>query len=238
VTRPALSLIESIAELRIHLQGEPRKLARLQALQRWQVRRLEQTYADYFARPRYRDAISFFTHDLYGPHDYAQRDRDLKTVLAPWQRILPARALHAVTTALELESLTIELDLSLLDALAEREVDTKSYALAYRGAGRQAERRRQIELIVACGQALDALAAHPWVHRALRLAKTPARLAGVLVLHEFLERGFDAFAKMGSATELLNAIDQRETAIMENLMRERPDPFRVTGPGDNVAASA
>jgi hypothetical protein len=227
VTHPALSLIESIAKTRAQLQLEPLKLARLQSLQRWQVQRLQRTYADYYELPRYHDAVEFFVHDLYGPHDYAQRDRDIQRVLEPWQRILPMRAMQAVSTALELESLTQRFDLAVLDALGERAINPESYAHAYRLADGLDDRKRQIALIVDCGKALDALITNPWVRRALRLAKIPARLADVSVLHEFLEHGYEAFAKMGGARELLSAIERRETTIVNNLLAGRADPFNV-----------
>jgi hypothetical protein len=227
VTHPALSLVNSIAETRAQLEREPLKLARLQSLQRWQVQRLQRTYMDYYELPRYRDAIEFFVHDLYGPHDYAQRDRDIQRVIEPWQRILPMRAMQAVATALSVESLTQQLDLAMLDALGERAINQESYAHAYRFVNRRQDRERQIALIVDCGKALDALIANPWVRRALRLAKIPARLANVSVLHEFLERGYEAFEKMGGARELLGVIELRETTIMHNLLVGSADPFSV-----------
>jgi hypothetical protein len=224
MTHPVLSLIESIAQTRAAVQADARWAARLYILQRWQVERLLKTYSDFHALPRYVNAIEFFVHDLYGPHDYRDRDRDLQRVLEPWQHILPRRALQAVMAALQLEALTQELDLAVLHALNEKSVDTHSYAQAYRATNRRDDRERQIALIVECGKALDALIANPWVRRALRLAKLPARVAGVNTLHEFLERGYEAFAKMDGASELLQAIELRETENMNNLFAGRIDP--------------
>jgi hypothetical protein len=225
VTHPALSLIEAIGGERARLASQPRSQSRLHSLQEWQVRRLKRTYADFHALPRYRAAIEFFVHDLYGPHDFSRRDRDLHRVIAPWARILPERGLQAVVTALELELLTLQLDLAVLDALPNGTLDAESYAEAYRAADRRDDRRRQIDLVLACGRTLDRLVEHPWFARALRLAKVPAQLAGVRAFHDFLERGYKAFRLMGDANELLAAIDARETAFMNNLFAGRADPF-------------
>jgi hypothetical protein len=238
MTHPALSLIESIAAARARLRGDPHKSRRLHNLQRWQAQRLQRTYADLYAIPRYRAAIEFFVHDLYGPHEYAQRDRDLQRVLEPWQHILPMRAMQAVTNALELEALTQELDLAMIEKLGNNEVNVEKYAAAYRAVNRHNDRKHQIAFIIECGKALDALVANPWVRRALRLAKIPARVAGVSELDEFLERGYEAFAKMQGVQELLNAIELRETTIMNNLFAAHVDPFLTPPMSERIAGSS
>jgi glutathionylspermidine synthase len=58
-----------------------------------------------------------------------------------------------------------------------------------------------------------------WLAVALRAAHLPAQAAGFGVLQSFLERGFRAFRQMGDARELLMTIRQRETALMESLLR-------------------
>ena len=227
MTATALALVERILETRARLRGDARESEALTRLQRWQVERLARTYADCYATERYREALDFFMQDLYGPHDVSARDRDLKRVLETWQRVLPPRALDALTAALELEALSQELDSALLAQLDARELNESSYADAYRRADRRKDRERQIWLIVYAGRALDALIDMRWVKTALRAARLPARVAGLTVLHEFLERGYGAFAKMGGAEELLRTIEQRERAIMKRLFAGAPQPFEL-----------
>ena len=50
-------------------------------------------------------------------------------------------------------------------------------------------------------------------------------MAGLSALQDFLERGFDAFRKMGEATEFLTTIDKRERALMEELLAGDTVPF-------------
>jgi hypothetical protein len=230
VTTSALALIEQIALTRDSIARDQRMLAGVQALQHWQVQRLQRTYADYEAQPRYRAALQFFLQDLYGPHDFTRRDRDLRKVLHQWERLLPERALQTLLHALELEALSQSLDLATADALAGAEPTPTSYALAYRRAGRREDRQRQIWLTVAAGRALDALIESPSLGIALRAARLPARAFGVATLQAFLERGYKAFKRMGGAGELLQTIQQRETTIMHRLFAGSSDPYRVDAP--------
>ena len=56
-------------------------------------------------------------------------------------------------------------------------------------------------------------------------------------MHDFLERGFVAFRKMGDATEFLTTIDTRERALMEELLAGEtvpfPDPMEPRRVGSN-----
>ena len=222
------SLIETISRSRIQLQSQPVKQQRLQTLQRWQTERLRRTYADFSRQKRYRDALEFFVEDLYGPHDYSQRDHDLNKVLAKFERLLSARALQTLATALQLEALTQELDWVMLEYLAG-DINESSYAQAYRQVARASDRQHQIALIVAAGRALDALVDNPAIGAALWAARLPAKMYGVMTLHTFLERGYRAFTTMCGAQRLLTAIEKRETAIMTRLLAGTAEPFCWSG---------
>jgi hypothetical protein len=223
----ALALIEEIAARRSTLQRDRVRRVRLARLQRWQLARLRRTYADLAHDERYAAALEFFAEDLYGPHEFTRRDADLRRVLSSWERLLPQRALRAVSAALELESLTLDLDCAMLESLGAAAVDEATYARAYRSVDRQGERIRQIRLIVNAGWALDELIHMPAIGAALRMARAPARLAHVMALHTFLERGYAAFARMRDAAPLLNAIETRETRIMAALFAGAPAPFQL-----------
>ncbi len=229
VKTSALVLIDQIALIRDTIARDQRNLAGLQAVQQWQAQRLQRTYTDYATQPRYRAAIEFFLQDLYGPHDFTQRNRDLRRVLYQWERLLPQRALDALLYALELEALSQSLDVAVAAALGGTAPTHASYPVAYRKVGRRDERQRQIWLTLAAGRALDSLIEAPAVGIALRTARLPARVLGVAALHAFLERGYNAFKKMAGASELLQAIQQRETTTMHRLFAGSSDPFRIDG---------
>jgi hypothetical protein len=193
--------------------------ARLRALRAWQAGRLARTYADLRGNPRYTEAVEFFLNDLYGPRDFSRRDQELSRAVVPLRRALPASLLAVLAMAIELEVLTAQLDQGMIGQLRDRPLTEASYALAYRTLGEPAARRRQIELTVSIGAALERLVRHRWTGWALRAAHLPARAAGFGVLQQFLERGFGAFLRMGSAQPLLEAIRERETELMNRLLR-------------------
>jgi len=191
---------------------------RLGSLRLWQSQRLEQTYADLRHQSRFAAALDFFLSDLYGPEDFSRRDADLQRAMGKLQRALPARLLDLLGRALELQVLTVELDQQVAAALASTHIDMDSYAAAYRCVGRVEDRRRQINLIVRIGHELGTVVKHRWIGLALRAAHSPAQLAGFGTLQRFLERGFEAFVRMGDAEELFGIIRQRETALMTSLL--------------------
>ncbi len=219
------ALIASSQQLRDVVAVQPLVQRRLQQLQRWQVTRLRHTYDDFSTQPRYHDALEFFVNDLYGPHDYSQRDTELSRVLRMLERLLSAQAVHTLTLALQLESLSMNLDLAMAAVLDDMDITPAIYQQAYQRVGRVADRQRQIVLIVAAGRTLDGLVRNPAIGAALWAAALPARIAGVSVLHDFLKRGYHAFSRMQGAGTLLTAIEQRETIIMNRLFSAASEPF-------------
>jgi hypothetical protein len=221
--------LQRLAALR---ETSPRDNAGRLTLARWQSARLRRTYADLAATPRYAAAAEFFFEDLYGPHDFTQRDADIERVYAMMVRMLPARAIGAVADAMELNALTQELD-GRLTAILQREgpfaadMSESRYARAYGACDNRPGRERQIALILRVGTELDGLVRMPLVHGALKLLRRPARAAGLAELQDFLERGFTAFRGMSGADEFLETVGGRERAIMERLFAADPAPFEA-----------
>ena len=195
---------------------------RLGTLRAWQAARLAHTYEDLQRDPRYAQAVEFFLSDVYGPQDFTRRNRELSRAAGALNRMLPEPFLTVLTRAIELEVLTGVLDRGIAMRLAAGPVSSASYASAYRALGRAAARRRQIELAVSIGAELEHLVRHRWTAVALRAAHVPAHAAGFGVLQGFLERGFSAFRRMENAQPLLQAIHERETRLMEALLRGQP----------------
>jgi hypothetical protein len=222
------------ADLKAHL--EQLKLLRgtgaiappgLGALKDFQARRLARSYADIAVQPRYRLATSFFLEDLYGPKDFSSRDDAMLRILPVMVRTMPARGVEAAALAVELEALSESLDHRVALVLDPGPIDDESYARAYRAGSTRAERERQIDLVVTVGRDLDWLVKKPLVHSTLKLMRTPARMAGLHDLQDFLEGGFKAFRAMGGAEEFLALIHDRETEILNRLFSGAPQPFSV-----------
>jgi hypothetical protein len=202
---------------------------RMADLRSWQARRLARTYDDLRGDTRYARAMEFFLSDLYGPHDFSGRDRDLMRAWRYLKHSLPATAMEALGRAIELEILSAELDEEMVAALPPAPVTSAAYCAAYRSVGRRDARERQIELVVGVGEDLDRVVRRPWVGRALQLAHAPAHAAGFGVLQDFLERGFAAFRGMRDARPFLETIRDRETKLLEALFAGEQDPFVPPG---------
>ena len=200
---------------------------RVAEVKKWQTARLMRTYADMSAAPRYHAATAFFVDDLYGPKDFSARDAALLKIVPVMARVLPAKAVETAALSVEVEAVSEALDHRLAEALGDAPLDERSYAEAYRASSTPEERARQIGLIVEVGHRLDALVKWPLVFRTLKLMRTPARVAGLSDLQDFLERGFQAFDAMHGADEFLATIEGRETAILRRLFAAEPEPFSV-----------
>jgi hypothetical protein len=219
VTQEELNgLLERKQRLEDRAAADPKLNTRLQELRRWQANRLSQTYSDLPRQSRFIPALDFFLTDLYGPHDFTRRDADLKRALTRLQRALPGPLLELLGAAIELQVLTLDLDEQMASALATGSIDADSYAAAYRNVGRAVDRRRQIDLIVRMGKDLGKIVEQSWNRIALRAAHIPARLGGFGALQGFLERGFQAFDRLGDPAELLAIINERETRLMKALL--------------------
>ena len=218
------ALLERKQALQVSALRSPRFVQRLAQLRAWQAQRLARTYADLAREPPFRAALEFFLNDLYGVGEFTERDRDLGRCAAHLGRALPAVLLDIACAALELDVLSAELDQDVAAQLRGAP-SAGSYAVAYRAAGRRADRQRQIRLIITIGTTLDTAVKHSWVGLALRAAHVPAHLAGYGVLQDFLERGWQAFRALPAAQPLLEAIQARETALMEALFEGLPNPF-------------
>jgi hypothetical protein len=213
------------ASLRDVFAGDAAALRRLAELQQWQSQRLLQSHADLHASPRYRAAVEFFFNELYSGGDPRARDRDLQRVHHVMEKLLPREALHALMLAIELEILSQELDADVVRSLPRGPITTESYAEGYRGAGRRADRERQIELLGVIGGYLDHVVKKPVIRALVRFARGPAHAAGFGSMQEFLERGLDAFEGMRGADEFLATLRERETRAMQRVFAGTPDPF-------------
>ncbi|TLD43982.1 MAG: hypothetical protein FAZ92_03755 [Accumulibacter sp.] len=221
--------LQTAKRLRLQANSEPATAAKRLRLREWQAGRLARTHADLLASPRFGVAAQFFLSDLYGPKDFSSRDEEVERILPLLIRMLPVSALRTVALAVEVDALSEELDSAMVAELERagmlERIDEDAYAAAYRAVGCRAERERQVTLIRQTGEALDRVARKPLLSTMLRLMRGPAQLAGLGELHDFLDRGFNAFRCMGPADEFLDSIDGKERALLARLFAAAADPF-------------
>ncbi len=203
----------------------PRAAADRMAVRAFQQARLATTHADLLASSESGPAAHFFLTELYSTEDLTQRDADIERVIKILVRFLPDKALATLAAALEMDALSEHLDGEMVAALRSVQnnneplsIDAVCYQLAYRCVGQAEQRLRQIALTQSIGGALNQLARKPVLRGLLRMMRTPAVAGGVGGLHEFLERGYAAFAHMNDGQAFIQSIAERELAEHDRLM--------------------
>jgi len=86
--RAAIARVES---LRVRAQDTPNLGAALHAVKRLQAQRFAGTYADLLTQGAYGAATRFFLNELYGAHDFAQRDAQFARIADALQTLSPSR---------------------------------------------------------------------------------------------------------------------------------------------------
>lgn len=210
---------------------EERNHARwLPELRRWQADRLRRSFGHFLADPGRRVAAEFFLSDVYGDHDFSRRDADIARVVPMMQKLLPANLLASVSDAIELGLLTHAFDLRMADLLGalaprRRKLDDALYGEAYRACGLPRLRRHQIDLMARVGTDLGRGLKLPGVGMLLKFARGPAKAAGLAELQGFLERGVDAFGRLGDAGAFIAEIERDEREVSRRLFAGHPRPF-------------
>lgn len=217
------SQLDVAQEIRAKLAADPAALEQRAALRQWQAERLARTHADLLENPRYHDTALFFLSDIYGPKDLNRHIAEVKRLLPLMTSALPEAGLETVADAVELNTLSEWLDADMVGVLKDEvfHLDEAKYICAYKTVGRRADRERQIDLIGHIGRTLDRLTRKPLIGATLSMMRTPAELAGLGELQNFLERGHSAFRAMGGANEFLDAITSRERALMQAWLEVR-----------------
>lgn len=195
-------------------------------LQTWQTNRLLITHDDLWQSKRFRPAMQFFVDELYGPKDFSQRDIELARVVPKMAKVLPNKGLVSLEAALRMNCLSLELDIALVKELRNKEINRVNYFDCYRQSGERRKREEQIELLESLGIDLAEVVKVSGISTILLLSRKPAKVAGVKSLHEFLEKGFKSFKKLGDVNDFLGPIISRERALMQSL-------YSATGPAEN-----
>ncbi len=201
-------------------------------LRRWQADRLARTHADLLASDEFGAACRFFLSDIYAPRDFTQRDADVERMHRFMLKLLPAKMLRPLTRAIELNTMTHQLDAALLDALVSRlgvttAISEAQYAEGYRLCDNYDARVAQIDMVSDIGRDLSRIAHLPFIATTVRLIRRPATQAGWHELQSFLERGLAAFKRMRHTSNFLSTIQNRERQILDRIFAGHPHPFDI-----------
>jgi hypothetical protein len=201
------------------------------AVQKWQAERLQRTHADLLADPRYNAITQFFLSDIYGGLDLNELAREVERALPVATRLLPDSVMRTSAVALELVTLTGELDEAVatmfFEVMGEREISEEAMTEAYRACNNQALRHHQMSLLTELGNGLDRYVRSRVIYATFKIAHRPAQMAGLGGLYNFLGRGFEVMRPMGSAQDFLARFVGQEIAIIDNIFAGKSHPYDV-----------
>ena len=218
--------VARVSAIRAGSAEKPALHAALLAVKALQAKRFTGTYGDLLNSEDYGAAARFFLEDLYSDKDYSQRDAQFSRIAGALQRLFPQQVIATAVSLAQLHLLTEELDWQMASqwektADVPRIGTVDRYVSSWRAVGRDEDRKRQLEIVINVGRDLDRLTRTPGLRLMLRMMRGPARAAGLGSLQDFLETGFDTFAKMsgkGRSAELfLNTVQTRESLWIERL---------------------
>jgi hypothetical protein len=198
----------------------------IRRLQTWQTNRLLATHDDLWSSKRFKPAMQFFADELYGPKDFSDRDVELTRAVPKIAKVIPNKGLQSLQTALRLNCLSLELDIALIQKMGNETINRSSYFDCYRQSGSQLQREEQIQLLENLSFDLPKVVKTPGISTILMLSRKPAKMAGVGVLHAFLENGFNSFKKIGDVHDFIDPVINRERDMMSAL-------FTAKGPAEN-----
>ena len=211
--------LERVSQLR--LQASTAGLDRaVNEVKRLQAQRFRATYADFLQHPVYAPATRFFLEELYGVHDFAQRDAQFARIAGALERLFPEAVAQLAVDLAETHALTEVLDHGLAAHWLAQDAALSPalrYTLSWRQTGERAARARQLAVVQHMGLELQRLTRMKPLRLALRMMRNPARAAGLDALQHFLESGFDAFASLGDARHFLDTISARESRWIDTL---------------------
>lgn len=194
----------------------------IRAVQTWQCQRLLLSHQVIYQQEQFKPALDFFIHQLYGPKDFSQRDKDIKRVAPKMSMLLPSTASQSLASALHLNALSFELDFALAktlkdQALNDNPINRDTYHAAYQACNNANARQQQIHLIEVMGKNLAEAVKMRGISTLLLLSRKPAKIAGLLALHEFIDSGYKAFRHIGNVDDFILPIVHFEQGLKDQM---------------------
>jgi hypothetical protein len=212
----------------IHEQylGNPELLRRYERFVTWQLEYMLPFYEDLRTTADRVAAVDFFVSDLTGIN-IGERDQELAKVVPVMSRMLPAKVIDVVATAMQLNARVLGINLSICRELyAEISIDTRiteaTYCSACRRASHLEECLELVHLTAEIGRSLDDVIRIPMMGLMLRAMRTPARLAGFGVLQVFLETGYERFNALQDIDRFLDDMTARMTFVFTQIFSAPP----------------
>jgi hypothetical protein len=192
-----------------------------QALQAFQRRRIDATYADLKENPEYRELGRFFFEELYGAEDYSFRDTSIRRLHGALKGKVHRGIIAAVDRVLELQELSEDLDERMTAEMIENGVGPTltmaQYRKLYRSLDNLNQRLYQIDLTVDVTRDFFRLS-HKWtIGVSLKTARRAAHLLGMGKIMDFIHKGYTAFQTISDIDPFIEVVRSREQAFAEDI---------------------
>lgn len=231
--------LASVERLRIQARDAGLDAA-VSRIKRLQAQRFRGTYADVLQHPAQGLAARFFLDELYGDHDFHQRDTQFARIAGAIERIFPEAVAELSVDLAEMHALTETLDHTLAShwlSFDPRGSDAERYVKAWRATGQRESRERQLAVVQHMGAELQRMTRSRSLLTMLKMMRRPAQAAGLSDLQHFLEAGFAAFGGLGDARPFLAIVAARERRWIDALFDD-PLPACAAALGAELCVTA
>ncbi len=229
---PIRGLLAHYYALEFH--HDPQLAARLDAIQRWQKRRMQHIHAELFAIPEHHLMVDYFMTRLYGGPDFdvlAQQCQQILQVAKVFEGLVPDSTIKTAFQGIELTLLSIELDQKLA-SLMTHDLDEHDAAAndqqiiqLYHQADQAGERRRQLDLLDGLGHHLDKYVHSRVIRGIFRWTKGLSSRHGLEAGYAFLDEGFIAMGPLKSAEAFITQFTLGEREVIDRIYTGSHNPF-------------
>lgn len=214
---------------------DPVLAQRLKDVQLWQKQRMQTTHNDFFNQPLHRPMAAYFLNRLYGANDFDELALQIHRMIdnaAIVEKIIPMSALKTGDAAVELASLSIQLDELIAKYLltkypADYPLNDEIMRVAYLDCNQAEPRQHQMDLLEILGEKLDMYVRSKMVRTAFKLAKGLVVRYRVEAIYNFIDEGFKAMEPLNSAKSFVQVFIAKEREIIHAVHTGHPQPFNL-----------
>ena len=197
-----------------HANIESDFFAHRRALQKFQARRLEVTYADLKQDPEYRELGRFFFDEIYGPEDYSFRDTSIRRLHGALKGKIHKGIIAAVDRVLEFQELSEDLDDRMTAEMIELgtgpELTMPQYREIYRSLDNYNQRLYQVDLAMDVTEDFFRLSRKWMIAVSLKTARSAAHLLGLGRIMDFVHQGYSALQTIPDIEPFIETVRRRE----------------------------
>ena len=192
---------------------------KLKQLQAWQKSRMWATHEPILDSQPKSILMNFILDELYIGLDLSCLGENFETAISIALKLVSRH--RTLTSAFEFNALTAELDdkitQCIFEDLGSDVISNSVYVQANLLVNTRSDRARQVALLSELVDGLDKAMQSALVYGAFKLAKTPAKVAGLGKLYELAERGYTALRSVKTAENLIAELMQSEHGFYEKM---------------------